>query len=276
MVFFPAVLFPLLTFGALYAWPWLEGWFMRDQVNHHLVVSPRYRPVHTAIRVSFFSFYFMLFMASGDDVIAKFFTLSLNQLVWAFRISIFAVPCIVFLLVDDVCKDLQKVPGRKELLHPVRVDLTESGAFVPALDGPSSGAMKEELEPIEVPDAIVDPAKVGAASGGRSLSRRALSPSAAPPGRDDGQQGGAPEATWPCLRHDHGPPPAYGTAVAHPTAVARARIPLALPSTLLLTVASARARPWSTRRLPPGGAGSPACRWEPARSTGRAGPAAAP
>ena len=166
MVFFPTVLFPLLTFGALYAWPWLEGWFMRDQVNHHLVVSPRYRPVHTAIGASFFSFYFMLFMASGDDVIAKFFTVSLNQLVWAFRIGIFAVPCIVFLLAYGVCKDLQKVPGRKELLLPVRVDLTDSGAFVPALDGPSNGAMKEELEPLEVPDAIVDPARAGPVAGG--------------------------------------------------------------------------------------------------------------
>jgi ubiquinol-cytochrome c reductase cytochrome b subunit len=157
VIFLPAVVFPTLTFAFLYAWPWLEGWFMRRQVNHHLSVAPRFRPVHTAIGASFFSFYFVLFVASGDDVLAKFFTMSLNQMVWAFRIALFAVPAIVFSLSYGVCKDLQKVPGREELLRPVRVDLTDSGAFVPTLDPVRGGAMKEELDPIQVPDALMAP-----------------------------------------------------------------------------------------------------------------------
>lgn len=161
VVFLPVVVFPTLTFGFLYAWPWLEGWFMRDHVNHHLVVSPRYRPVHTAIGASFFSFYFMLFMASGDDVLAKFFTVSINEMVWAFRTALFVVPCVVFLLAYGVCRDLQRTPRRGELLRPMHLDLTESGAFVPALDPVADGALKEELEPLQVPDAIVAPKKSG-------------------------------------------------------------------------------------------------------------------
>ncbi len=38
--FFPAVLLAGRTFGALYLWPFLEAWAMRDRAVHHLLDRP--------------------------------------------------------------------------------------------------------------------------------------------------------------------------------------------------------------------------------------------
>jgi ubiquinol-cytochrome c reductase cytochrome b subunit len=155
MVFGPVVVFPILTFAALYAWPWLEGRFMRDQVNHHLVVAPRNRPIHTAIGAWFFSFYFVLLVASGDDVFAKFFTVGLNTMVWAFRFAVLVVPVIVAVLTYGVCKDLQGAPSRRALQTPLRIRMTESRAFVATAEELPDGGEEGELDPMETPDVIL-------------------------------------------------------------------------------------------------------------------------
>ncbi len=156
MVFGTVVVFPTFTFLILYAWPWVEGRFMRDEVTHHLLVAPRDRPIHTAIGAGFFSFYFVLFIASGDDVISKFFGLSLNQTVWGFRVATIGVPPIVALLTYRICKDLQKVPERRKLRQPARVRLTDARVYVATVEAFEPDG---EEPPIPTPDAVLDPAR---------------------------------------------------------------------------------------------------------------------
>ena len=50
-VFWPGILLPGITFGLLYLWPFLEARFTGDHLEHHLLDSPRDRPVRTAIGV---------------------------------------------------------------------------------------------------------------------------------------------------------------------------------------------------------------------------------
>ena len=167
VTFGPTVVFPTLTFLVLYAWPWIEGRFMRDDVTHHLLASPRDRPIHTAIGATFFSFYFVLFVASGDDVLAHWFSMSLNQTVWAFRIALVCVPPIVGALTYGVCKDLQKVPGTARGLRPApRVQMTGTRAYVATVEGPpgdgwqpADGDGSGEETPIEPPDVVLEPAE---------------------------------------------------------------------------------------------------------------------
>lgn len=148
-VFGPAVLFPAGEFLFLFSWPWLEGWFMRNQMTHHLLVAPRDRPIHTAIGAGFFSLNFVLFMAAGDDVLSKFFDMSLTQALWTFRAATVGVPVVVALVTYRVCKDLQHAPERRRLRQPARVRMAESRAYVTHVEAFAP-------DPAEVPLATPD------------------------------------------------------------------------------------------------------------------------
>lgn len=155
MIFGAVVVFPLLTFAFMYAWPWLEGWFMRDDLNHHLLVPPRYRPVHTAIGTGFFSIYFVLLVASGDDVLSKFLGVALNDMVWAFRVGVVVVPILVALVTYRICKDLQHTPDRRRVRQPARVRLTDTGAFEATLVQMPPPGKEEPEEPIPTPEVVL-------------------------------------------------------------------------------------------------------------------------
>jgi ubiquinol-cytochrome c reductase cytochrome b subunit len=104
--FFPGVLLPTLTFGLLYLWPFLEQWRTGDRREHHLLDRPRDRPARTALGVATLSFYIVLFLAGGSDVIADTFDVSVNAVLWAFRIGVFAAPIVTGLLTYRLCRDL--------------------------------------------------------------------------------------------------------------------------------------------------------------------------
>ena len=61
--FFPGVLLPGITFGLLYAWPFLEQRFTRDHASHNLLDRPRDRPLRTAFGVATLTFYTVLVLA---------------------------------------------------------------------------------------------------------------------------------------------------------------------------------------------------------------------
>ena len=104
--FFPGVLLAGITFGLLYAWPFLEQRFTKDRDEHHLLQRPRDHPVRTAMGTATISFYVLLFLAGANDVISVTYGLSINQFVWAFRVLLFVVPPIVALLTYRICHEL--------------------------------------------------------------------------------------------------------------------------------------------------------------------------
>jgi ubiquinol-cytochrome c reductase cytochrome b subunit len=109
--FFPGVLLPGITFGLFYAWPLLEEKLTKDHAEHHILDRPRDRPLRTSIGAAVLAFYFMLFAASSTDVVANYLTLSLNYVLWFFRIATFVVPLVVAPLTYKICRELQAVPG---------------------------------------------------------------------------------------------------------------------------------------------------------------------
>ena len=90
--FFPGVLMPGITFGVLYAWPFLEARFTKDRIPHDLLDRPRDRPARTAFGAATLSFYTVLFLAAGTDVLATIFGVSFEALLRIFQISCIAVP----------------------------------------------------------------------------------------------------------------------------------------------------------------------------------------
>jgi ubiquinol-cytochrome c reductase cytochrome b subunit len=146
--FFPGVLMPGLTFGVLYAWPFLERRFTRDREPHNLLDRPRDAPLRTALGAATLAFYGILLLAGGNDVLAGIFRIAPEDITLAFRVLIVAVPLVVFFVTRSVCRGLAR-----DDLHPTeppqggRIFRTAAGGF----ETVASGSEGEEERPPPAP-----------------------------------------------------------------------------------------------------------------------------
>ncbi|MBW3590747.1 MAG: ubiquinol-cytochrome c reductase cytochrome b subunit [Actinobacteria bacterium] len=106
--FFPAVLLPGITFTLLYLWPFLEAFFTSDHKPHHLLDRPRDRPMRTALGTATLSFYFILFAAASNDLLAKWLRVPVENVVVAYQILAFALPLATGLGTYLIAKSLTK------------------------------------------------------------------------------------------------------------------------------------------------------------------------
>ena len=133
--FFSGVLLPGITFMLLYAWPFLEGRFTKEnREEHHLLDRPRDRPVRTAIGIGALAFYAVLFVAGGNDVIAARFEVSVNLITNILRVSLFVVPVVAGIFTYRLCKELAaRSPTAGEPEAPPGADVvvrTAEGGYV--------------------------------------------------------------------------------------------------------------------------------------------------
>jgi len=107
--FWGGVLFPLLVFGFLLAWPLLERRFItRDHGYHNLLDRPRDAPLRTAIGLGVFSWVALVFVAGALDRVDVMFGLGYTSMIWVFRFAIWIVPVVVGLAAYRVCVELQR------------------------------------------------------------------------------------------------------------------------------------------------------------------------
>jgi ubiquinol-cytochrome c reductase cytochrome b subunit len=91
-VFIPGVVYPGLTFGVLYLWPWLERLVTRDRRAHQVLERPRDRPGRMAFGVAALSLNVVMLLAWSEDVISRYTRIPVYHLVYAFRIAAFVLP----------------------------------------------------------------------------------------------------------------------------------------------------------------------------------------
>ena len=126
--FFPAILLPGITFLLLYAWPFLEARFTKeDRRPHELLDRPRDRPVRTALGTTTLAFYLVLFLAGSNDVIAKIFNWPVNGVTWGFRFARFALPPIVGFATYRMMKALAAVDSEGIMHVPLKEVVGRSG-----------------------------------------------------------------------------------------------------------------------------------------------------
>jgi len=109
--FFPGVLLASVTFALLYAWPFLEARVTRDYAEHHIDDRPRQRPVRTALGVACLAFYIVLFLGAASDVLSTTFGLSVNAVIWTFRVLVFVLPVVSGWITYQLCKELSARDG---------------------------------------------------------------------------------------------------------------------------------------------------------------------
>lgn len=151
-VFFPAVLLPGVTFGALMAWPWIERRFTKDDAIHNLLDNPRDNPWRTSIGVGVLAFYVVLFFASSTDVLANTFDVSLNFVLWSFRILLFVIPPIAAFVAYKLSKEAGAVPDAGRPKKAMIVFRSNEGEYTTVESEPRSeerhslnGEVPEEL-----------------------------------------------------------------------------------------------------------------------------------
>ena len=87
--------------------------FRRVQ-SHDLLDRPRDRPLRTAFGAATLSFYTILFLAGGTDILATTFGLSFEALLVTFQVGCLAVPLFVGILTWRICKELAR-----QNVHPI-------------------------------------------------------------------------------------------------------------------------------------------------------------
>jgi ubiquinol-cytochrome c reductase cytochrome b subunit len=150
-VFLPAVLFPGLTTTLFWVWPFVAAKISGDRAEHHLLDRPRDRPKHTAVGAAGLAFYFVLFAASSTDVLANFFHVSLNLVLWFFRFAVILVPIVVGLVTWRICLDMSGVPHIGERKRAVVMTRSPEGGYATTPTEPRPGDELPELEPEPVP-----------------------------------------------------------------------------------------------------------------------------
>ncbi len=131
-LFWPTVVLPgiLTTVAAVY--PFLEAKLTRDTAHHNLLQRPRDVPVRTSLGAMALTFYLVLFLSGGNDVIAKAFDISLNAMTWGGRILLLTLPPIAYALTYRVCLGLQR-HDREVLEHGMETGIVmvmPTGEFI--------------------------------------------------------------------------------------------------------------------------------------------------
>jgi len=169
-VFFPAVLLPGVTFGLLFAWPWIEKRFTKDDREHNICDRPREHPVRTSVGVGILMFYIVLFLASATDVLANTFQTSLNLVLWTLRIMLFVLPLVAGLVTYLLLRESAAIPTIGDPKIPVEIRRDFDGSFTLA----ELSIHGEEEEIRELPEEVAYRSLVG--GNGHSMSSQDAAP----------------------------------------------------------------------------------------------------
>jgi ubiquinol-cytochrome c reductase cytochrome b subunit len=113
--FWGGVVFPLLVFGFLFAWPAIERRWSGDRAQHNLLDRPRDNPRRTAVGAALFTWVATIFFAGSADRAFVQFGVPYQGQLWAYRAASFLLPVLAYLLVKRLCEAL-----RREESHPAQ------------------------------------------------------------------------------------------------------------------------------------------------------------
>jgi ubiquinol-cytochrome c reductase cytochrome b subunit len=142
-VFLPGAVAPMLIFGTVLLYPFIEAWITGDKREHHLLQRPRNAPTRTAFMVAMMTLYGVLWAEGGNDILAKTFNLNLNYITYFARTMVFVGPVVAFLIARRWCISLQRA-DQARLLHGY-----ETGVIMRSPEG----AYAEKHLPISIDEA---------------------------------------------------------------------------------------------------------------------------
>jgi ubiquinol-cytochrome c reductase cytochrome b subunit len=121
-LFWPTVGLPGILFTLAAAYPFLEARLTKDRASHNLLQRPRDVPVRTGLGAMAITFYAVLLLSGGNDLIAKTFDISLNAMTYAGRVGLLVLPPLAYLVAYKVCIGLQRA-DREVLEHGIETGI---------------------------------------------------------------------------------------------------------------------------------------------------------
>ena len=164
----PAVIFPGILFNLVMAWPTIERKFTKDNEMHNLLDRPSNRPKRTSAGVSVAVLLAMLHIASSTDVIANFFHLTLNTVLWSMRILCIVLPIISYPITYKICREMQGFAGAGKRKTANVVSRTTEGEYLaaPAPVYVDDMVHEHEHDALPVPTYVLEGEAEAAESGG--------------------------------------------------------------------------------------------------------------
>jgi ubiquinol-cytochrome c reductase cytochrome b subunit len=105
-VFWPAALFPIVTFVVLYCWPAVERRVTGQTGIHNLLDRPRHHPARTGMGVAGITLGIVLLVAGGQDVLAHFLQVTQPPVTLVLRGMAIGLPPIAGIVAWKICRDL--------------------------------------------------------------------------------------------------------------------------------------------------------------------------
>jgi ubiquinol-cytochrome c reductase cytochrome b subunit len=118
--FWGGVLFPLLVFAFLFAWPSLERRITGDDAFHNLLDRPRDNPLRTAVGAAMLAWVFTVFVAGSADRVTVWLKIPYVAQVWFWRAMVVLLPIAAFVFTRRFCEALgeeQEAPVRTRIVE---------------------------------------------------------------------------------------------------------------------------------------------------------------
>jgi ubiquinol-cytochrome c reductase cytochrome b subunit len=106
--FIPGVVIPGIVLTIVALWPFIEQRLTGDHREHHLLDRFWEHPIRTATGVAILTFFGILTMAGGNDVIAFYFHTDIAMLTRVFRWLTILLPIAAWALTYQVCRNYQR------------------------------------------------------------------------------------------------------------------------------------------------------------------------
>ncbi len=138
--FFPGVLLPGIVFTVMFLWPAIERRITGDREQHNLLDFPRDVPWRTAFGVAVLTFFTVLTVAGGNDLIAAFFGVSVEAMTKVLRALVIVLPVAAYAVTYYLMRELKRSGA-----HPVResrvltIKRTAEGGYVTAEEHVAGG-----------------------------------------------------------------------------------------------------------------------------------------
>ena len=91
----PGIVLPTFLFGGFAVWPFIEARLSGDHREHHLLQWPWQAPARLAIGSAVLTLFIVLTVAGGNDVLAVFLHVRVEDLTGALRILAIVAPVVV-------------------------------------------------------------------------------------------------------------------------------------------------------------------------------------
>jgi ubiquinol-cytochrome c reductase cytochrome b subunit len=130
--FWGGVAFPLFVLSVLLAFPWIERRLTRDRAMHNLADRPRDAPNRTAFGVAFLTWIFLIFAFGAADRFLVLWSLGYQLQLTLFRIGIWVIPAILFLITRRICRELQEADRVEEIQEQAEEEAKRERQTAPA------------------------------------------------------------------------------------------------------------------------------------------------